>query len=291
MPVWCVRGCDRNRCGPCDQRYGFRYGIYTNFCSDPWRYQPCGRFRQNHRNSFGRISAVYSKQLSDAANNAHTVGDEDPKSESEHTLRYDNVSVWQDYASSVKYPGKITVNKYQRIGEIRSNRPALTIKHAVDSALMNRLVFDKLRGNVEITTIPFKVRSTKLYLITAGEIQKRKVLRIWAEVYAEKPKDIYGFVEKYIDKGAILHYQWGDADESTLQKMGYASGAHRHDYRCATIENESNFLIRQLQSTTKMSEAKKILLRTCAERNSMYIPIAFDDLLKRIIALPSGTKE
>lgn len=204
-------------------------------------------------------------------------------------LRIWFLAIW--YASSVKYPGKITVNKYQRIGEIRSNRPALTIKHAVDSALMNRLVFDKLRGNVEITTIPFRVRGRKLYLITAGEIQKRKVLRIWAEVYTEKPKDTYGFVEKYIDKGAILHYQWGDADESTLQKMGYASGAHRHNYRCATIENESNFLIRQLQSTTKMSEVKKILLRTCAERNSMYIPIAFDDLLKRIIALPSGTKE
>ena len=61
------------------------------------------------RNYYGD-TAAYSQQLSDAANNAHTVGDEDPKPESEHTLRYDNVSVWQDYGMV----GKVALHLYKK---------------------------------------------------------------------------------------------------------------------------------------------------------------------------------
>ena len=191
------------------------------------------------------------------------------------------------YASSAKFPGKVKVQTYETLDEIKSNRPALVIKQAIEQALSQPLTKVKLEGYVEVSVMPIKVKNIFLYLVVAGELQGRTVLRMWATLHAKKPKSVYDFIEKNISIGAIISCKYGIADDKKLKVMGYETAVHREQYYCKTIENKAYDLEKVVQRTSRLSEANKMLNYTCARRNSLYTPITFEDLVQRIAMLPA----
>ena len=123
------------------------------------------------------------------------------------------------YASSAKFPGKVKVQTYETLDEIKSNRPALVIKQAIEQALSQPLTKVKLEGYVEVSVMPIKVKNIFLYLVVAGELQGRTVLRMWATLHAKKPKSVYDFIEKNISIGAIISCKYGIADDKKLAEI------------------------------------------------------------------------
>ena len=196
-------------------------------------------------------------------------------------------AVW--YAASARFPGKVKVQTYERLDEIKSNRPALVVKHAIEQALSQRLTQVQLEGNVDVSVMSIKVQKTPLYLVVAGEVQGRTVLRMWATVHAKKPESIYDFIEKHISVGTKINCKYGIADDKKLAAMGYEPVEHRQQYYCKTVENKAFDLEKEIQRTKRLSEANKLILEKCARRNSLYTPITFEELAKRVSNLPSKT--
>ncbi len=191
-------------------------------------------------------------------------------------------AIW--YASTVQHPGKITTQKYQEILETKNNRSAISIKHIVDTALSYRMAVTPLTGIVDISLERITIKDKRLYLVIAGELENRKVLRFWAEIYPQKPEDLTPFVKKYVKKTAILSYIPGLLDKNKLSTMKYKKIKNRKcTYQSRTIQNFSAAVVSYLQKETRLSEANRNLQMLCSSMNSVYTPIPFDTLIKAII--------
>ena len=194
------------------------------------------------------------------------------------------------YAASQPYPGKVTISTYQKEANIGSNRSAAKVKRVIDQALARRPL-DKLSGNVEVCLKTVLTAGPMMFLLLAGEIENRKVLRYRGMLFADRPTELSLFLETCVATGSRIHFPNGLGELRLAEAGGYVWVKHTEAFCARMIEAESYTFISALRFCKEITEAQKKTDEICQERNGAYMPIMFEELLKRVIDLPSGHKK
>ena len=194
------------------------------------------------------------------------------------------------YASSVPNPGKVTIKTYQQEAGIGSNHSAATVKNVIENALQQNEL-RKLDGNVEVCIHSIVIADASLSLVLAGEVNKRKVGRCRGMLYANYPNDLSHFFAECILPGTKLNFPNGVGNIKTVEDMGYEWVHHSWDYSAQTIDRKASAFAAVVRNCQNLHEAQKRVYELCAEINSDYDPITFEELIKLVVALQSKSKE
>ena len=187
---------------------------------------------------------------------------------------------------------KVTIAQLQEILQIKNNKTVISMRNRIKPALVPAVKYqlDKLSGYIEVIVSEVVVGGKEIYLAAAAEkIDRRTTGRIRGTILTAKSGDhINAFLDSCVENDAVIVTKLNDYGiQSEIKRHGYnvQSRDYYFDYNLPHAGLAELKLRLCLHESLNIEEICRLIDNRCAEINSRFLPISFEEVLKNAVSL------